>query len=61
MFVLKLSDTIAIDVKSFIIGHVLTNYYFFALYLLFESELYSTFKVIYMINIVFLLQFVDNL
>ena len=34
----------------------MTNYYLFTLKLLFESEMYSTFQVIYMINIVVLLQ-----
>ena len=34
-----------------------TKFCFFTLKLLFDSELYITFQVIYMINIVFLLQF----
>ena len=40
----------------------MTNYFLFlTLKWLFESELYNTFQVIYMINIVFCLNFVDNL
>ena len=42
-------------------GHVLNNKYNQLLTFLFESELYSTLQVIYMINIVFLLQQIDVL
>ena len=41
--------------------HVLNNKYNQLLSFLFESELYSTLQVIYMINIVFLLQQIDVL
>ena len=46
-------------------NYVLNNKYdqllFFTLKLLFESELYITFQVIYMINIVFCFNLVENL
>ena len=55
---------IAIDVKTVITRHVFNNKYdqllFFTLKLLFESELYITFQVIY-IDIVFWLNFVSSL